>query len=102
MSDFLVDLGANPTARNMIKQLGLQLSLNGNQLHIVSVAKNSDAAKKGLRKGDIILEVNSTKTSDVRSVQKLVDQSIKLGRRSVLLKLERGDQYWFYAVSVIK
>ncbi len=67
---------------------------------ITNVEEKSDAARKGLRPGDVIVEVNQTKVTSPQEVEAKVKEALKLGRRSVLLQVRRGDDLNFVALRI--
>jgi serine protease Do len=67
---------------------------------IAEVTDNSDAATKGLKSGDLILEVNSQKVANAADVETAVKRAQELGRRAVLLSIKSGDQRRVVAVQL--
>ncbi len=67
---------------------------------ITDVDEESDAARKGLRPGDVIVEVNQTKVTSPKEIEEKVKEALKLGRRSVLLQVQRGDDLKFVALRI--
>ena len=93
-------VAAKPTA---LKDLGLGLvaARDGKTGVVVeSVDNDSDAAEKGLQKGDIIVEINSQKVSLPNEVDKAVQAAKKLGRKAVLVTIKRGDNRRFIALQL--
>lgn len=88
-----------PTA---LADLGLELqsSEDGEGVTIATVNEDTDAAEKGLRKGDVIVEVNSQKVSAPADVDKQVQSAKKRGRKAVLMVVKRGKQRRFIAVQL--
>ena len=93
--------GAKPTE---IASLGLQLSaltpenrdrfqLSAEQKGVViaDVAINSSAAERGLKPGDVILEVQQEAVNSPADVQSRVDAVRKQNRKSVLMLVQSGD-----------
>ena len=58
---------------------------------ITSIDANSDAADKGLRRGDVILSVNRVAVTSPAQVLSAVDSARRAGRSSVLLLVKRGQ-----------
>ena len=58
---------------------------------IVDVATNSSAAERGLKPGDVILEVQQEAVSTPADVQSRVDAVRKQNRKSVLMLVQSGD-----------
>ena len=67
---------------------------------ITDIEEDSDAAKKGLRAGDVIVEVNQNKVTTPAEIEKEVQQALQLGRRSVLLRIQRGADLNFVALRI--
>ena len=93
--------GAKPTE---IASLGLQLSaltpenrdrfqLSAEQKGVViaDVTPNSSAAERGLKPGDVILEVQQEAVNSPADVQARVDTVRKQNRKSVLMLVQSGD-----------
>jgi serine protease Do len=97
-----------PTGTRALEQLGLKLSTargtgaNQDGVAIAEVETGSDAATKGLKAGDRILEVAGQAVSSVDDVVSGVKRAVDLGRRAVLLHVRSGDQKRFVAVQVKK
>ena len=59
-------------------------------LAVKSVERNSVAARAGLRRGDLVLSVNSAEVDTLKDFQKSVAQARKSGQAVVLV--QRGYQ----------
>jgi serine protease Do len=57
---------------------------------IAGIGRSSDAARKGLQRGDIIVSINQTPTPSPAEAAKAVDAARKAGRDTVLLQVRRG------------
>jgi serine protease Do len=92
---------ATPTA---LEELGLSLRTNdgGEGVLIEDVDNDSDAAEKGLRQGDVIVEVNSRKVSNPADIDEEVSKARKRGRKAVLMVVKRGGQRRFVAVQFME
>jgi len=69
-------------------------------VQITDVDVNSDAARKGLKSGDVILEVNSQTVSSPEDVEAAVKAAKELGRSAVLLTIRSGDDRRVVAVQM--
>ena len=69
----------------------LQLDADQKCVVIVDVATNSSAAERGLKPGDVILEVQQEAVSTPADVQSRVDAVRKQNRKSVLMLVQSGD-----------
>ncbi len=102
-----------PEAGEEMKSLGLSLApavkipgAGEEGVVITEVAPNSDAADKGLKAGDVILEVAGeivSQPGDVaKGVQKAIDKAKDKDKVNVLVKVKSGDQQRFVALSLKK
>jgi serine protease Do len=96
------DATPKPAATTDLEALGLKLSAAKGGVSIVDVDNSSDAALKGLRAGDTIIEVSSQAVTTVDDVSKGLADAVKLGRRALLLRVRSGDQTRFVAVQLKK
>ncbi len=69
-------------------------------VQITNVDSDSDAATKGLKSGDVILEVNSRTVKSPADVDAAVKEAKDLGRSAVLLTVRSGDQKRVVAVQM--
>jgi serine protease Do len=72
----------------------------GRGLAIAGVDASSDAATKGLRRGDVILQVSGRATHSVADVRAAIAEAKKAGRKQVLLFIARGGQHAFIPVEI--
>ncbi|MFW6076148.1 MAG: Do family serine endopeptidase, partial [Hyphomicrobiales bacterium] len=107
-----VDLGTMPgdqelAARSGVDEpepnrtrLGLELvpSEDGRGVQVASVMPNSPAAEKGLRPGDIILEVAGIQVDDPAAVEAAVDRAAGNGQEGVLMLVRSGERQRFVAM----
>lgn len=89
-----------------LQQLGLSLkpgkSSKEGGVVIASVDPDSDAAKKGLKAGDIVLEVQGVEVKETDDVVKGVKKATKRERGAVLLHIKSGNNKRFVAVRLKK
>jgi serine protease Do len=69
---------------------------------IADVDNTSDAAQKGLKSGDVILEVAGSPVLSADDVSRGVADAEKLGRKAILLRVRSGDHSRFVAVQLKK
>jgi len=67
---------------------------------VTEVDPDSPAGEKGLRPGDVIIEVGQEPVAAPAEVAKRVAEAKKDGRKSVLLLLQRGDDLRFVAIRI--
>ena len=82
-------LSLQPLNAQIVKALNLPPSVKG--VVITSVDPNSDAAEKGIRRGDVIVSVNRQAVGNAQQVLAAVDTARRAGRSSVLLLIKRGQ-----------
>ncbi len=69
---------------------------------VVDVDPASDAAIKGIKAGDIILEVNQNPADSLNAVKENIQQAVEQEKRSVLLRIQRGQERTFVALKLTK
>lgn len=90
-------LAVLPLTGNIIRQLGIPLETRG--VVISAVDQSTDAAAKGLQRGDVILTANNMPTTTEAELNNVVASVRKAGRSAVLLQLlRRGQPAAFIAV----
>ena len=67
---------------------------------VTGVTADSGAAEKGLRPGDVIVEVNQEEVSTPGQIAAKVSEAMDNDRRSVLLLVNRNGDLRFVAVRV--
>ena len=82
--------------------LGLSVAPDpqGKGVRVAGVDANSDAAQKGLRQGDLILQAGGHATRTPADVKAAVAEARKAGRKQVLLFVARGEQHSFVPVEI--
>lgn len=68
----------------------LQLPATVSGVVIAGVGASSDAATKGLKRGDVILAINQAPTPTIEAAAAAVDSARKAGRKTVLILFQRG------------
>jgi serine protease Do len=76
-----------PAARKTLK---IQDDVNG--LVVTAVDPDSDAAKKGISAGDVVVRVDNRPVSSREEMSKIIDELKKAGRPSVLLLINHEGQ----------
>ena len=67
---------------------------------IIDVKAGSLAAEKGLRKGDVIIQVDQVKVENISQISKLNDKAKSEGRSSILMLILREGLRRFVGMSV--
>jgi serine protease Do len=87
-------------------QLGLTIApasgTNKEGVVVTEVDGSSDAAQKGIKSGDIILEVGGLTVKSPDDVANGVKEASKLGRKAVLMRIKSGADLRFVAVQLKK
>ncbi|KAB2850223.1 MAG: PDZ domain-containing protein, partial [Sphingopyxis terrae] len=84
---------------DIARAVGVDASTKG--LVIGAASSNSDAGRKGLRRGDVILSVNRTPVTTSEGLAKAVAEAKKAGRDAVLMEiLRRGGPSAFIAIRI--
>jgi len=67
---------------------------------ITDVDPLSDAAAKGLRPGDVIVEAGQVPVASIADLKERVEEAREAGRRSILLLLRRDGEAMFVAIGI--
>jgi len=107
--DQLAQNGQPPSARGDDDEggaatgaLGLSVAPDpqGKGVRVAGIDGNSDAAQKGLRRGDLILQAGGRATHTAADVTAAVAEAKKAGRKQVLLFVARGETHIFVPVEI--
>ncbi|MEJ7927714.1 Do family serine endopeptidase [Sphingobium sp. AN641] len=92
-------LSAIPLTPSIIRQLGIPDTTRG--IVITAVDASTDAAAKGLRRGDVIITANNRPVASQAELDAAVKQVVAQGRNAVLLQvLRRGQPVTFLPVRI--
>ncbi len=102
-----------PNTSATVKALGLSLSTVTPELKqkfsladdadgvvVIDVAGDSPASEKGVRPGDVIVEVAQQEVKDPGQVAAKIDEARKSGRKSILLLVDRAGDLRFVALRI--
>ena len=93
-----VQEGLGLSVQNITPEIAKQLDLTSTEGVVVSdVDPDGTAAEAGIRRGDVILEVNRTKVTDFESLTGILKKDKNSG--SILFLINRGGRTIFIAVS---
>lgn len=67
---------------------------------VKSISKNSMAAQRGIRPGDVIVEINQNKVFSPELLVRIIKRSKSSGRKAVLLLINRSGELRFVAVPI--
>ena len=94
--------GDDQAKRPRRPSLGMRLvpSEDGIGVLVGAVRPGSAAAKKGVRRGDVILEIAGIEVNDPREVRSAMDRVVKEGQKSVLMLLRSRNRQRFVALNI--
>lgn len=87
-------IALQPLTPQISRALGLSNDVSG--LVVAGLAPSSDAARKGLQRGDVILAVNGQAVSDVKTADNIVSGAAKSGKSNVTVLVQRGREQPIY------
>ncbi|QCB53461.1 PDZ domain-containing protein [Sphingopyxis sp. PAMC25046] len=92
-------MAVQPLTSAIARSIGVEADTKG--LVIAAVGGNSDAGRKGLRRGDIILSANRSAVTSSEALSGILAAAKKAGRNAVLLEiLRRGQPPAFIAIRI--
>lgn len=74
------------------------LDKNQNGVLVIDVAVDSDAYERGIRIGDVIVNINNTKLSDIKDAKKALINARRLGRKNALTAILRRDELMYVTI----
>lgn len=77
------------------------LSKNASGLAVISVIPGSDAALKGLKPGDLLVELDRKKMSDFQAAEYWEKEAAEMGQESAFVLIDRNDDRFFAVVRFI-
>ena len=93
-----VGLTLKPMSDTLRQDYGIERGVEG--VVIDGVANLSEAAKKGLLDGDVIVEINQQPVTEPEKVVEIIEKAQQNGRTSVLLLINREGDVRFVALRV--
>ena len=90
VSETTLGLALLPMSPQIARQLGVREDTRG--VVVNSVDASSDAAAKGLRRGDIILSANYRDVASVADIESVVREAKSASRAALLLRVQRRGQ----------
>ncbi|HET9811457.1 MAG TPA: Do family serine endopeptidase [Sphingomicrobium sp.] len=96
----LLGMSMSPITPQIAQALNLPAGTRG--VVVTAVDPNSDAAQKGLERGDLILSVNQQAVTSPAQVTAAVDAARRAGRTSILLLIKRRTREAFIAIDIAR
>ena len=78
----------------------LKLEPEANGVVVISVEVDSAASEKGIVTGDLIIEINQGKVSDMKQFNDSLNITKNLGKSSILLLIRRNGNQRFLALPI--
>ncbi|WP_374523762.1 Do family serine endopeptidase [Sphingopyxis sp.] len=95
----LLGLAVQPLTADIARAVGVDAGTKG--LVIGAASGSSDAGRKGIRRGDVIVSANRTPVTSSEALAKVVSDAKAAGREAVLLEiLRRGGPSAFVAIRI--
>jgi serine protease Do len=94
----VLGLEVSPLMPEQKQRYQLPSSVSG--LLVVKVLPNSDAADKGLRAGDAVIEANQQPVTSVEAFKAQLAAARKAGREFILLRVARGNDALFVTLAI--
>ena len=83
-----IGLGVQPLTPTLARNMGLDPSTQA--VVVIAVDPSSDAATKGMQRGDLILSANRMPTRTAADLAKVITEAKAAGRAQVALLVQRG------------
>ena len=77
------------------------LEKNATGLAVIRVSSGSDAALKGLRPGDVLVELDRKKLSDFQSAEHWEKEAAEMGQESAFVLIDRNGERFFAVVRFV-
>ncbi|MBB3911974.1 Do family serine endopeptidase [Sphingomonas desiccabilis] len=91
-------IGVTPLTPSIARSIGVDPAVKG--VVVTGTDPSSDAAGKGIRRGDVIVSVNRTPVANAADVARQVTQAKAAGRDQVLLFVQRRGQGIYMPVRI--
>jgi serine protease Do len=92
-SETVLGMNVAPLTAIMREQLNLNDKISG--LAVIDIALDSEAAKQGIRSGDIITDINNQPVKSVEDLKQAIGTARKAGRKFALARIVREKETAF-------
>ena len=69
-------------------------------LSVLEVQSDSDAELKGIEPGDVVVEINLNPLRSIDELNQAIDDAREAGRKTVMLRITRGDMNRYLALNI--
>lgn len=97
-SDNIIGMKLAALNNQLRKEFNIDKEVNG--LIVLGFEANSEAASKGIRKGNVLLEANQKKLENINQLKNIVEETKGSGRNSVLFLVNRNGDNLFIAIPI--
>ncbi|MEK6205589.1 MAG: PDZ domain-containing protein, partial [Amylibacter sp.] len=99
----VITLNANVTvletpSDNDFGELGLALSEQGDEVIVMDIQPDSNAASTRIQKGDVLSSINQKPITSIKDVNEAVSKALKLERKSIFAQIKRQDRKRFLTI----
>jgi serine protease Do len=91
-------VAVTPLTPQIARSIGVDPQIKG--VVVLGASPTSDAAAKGIRRGDVIVNINRTPVATAADVSRIVAEAKRAGRNQVLLYVQRRNVGNFVAVQI--
>lgn len=92
-AETVMGMQVTPLNDRLRKELNVADAQNG--IAVVDVENGSEAVRRGIRPGDIIIDINNTPVTSVDELKKAFDAARKTGRKYALVRIARDKETAF-------
>lgn len=97
-SSAILGMRLTPLTPQMKSQLGISGNLAG--LVVEGIDMNGEAAQRGIRPGDVLVEVNQQAVTSIGAAKAALNAAKKSGKNHALLRVWRGGELLFATVAI--
>jgi len=97
-SNKLLGMYLKPLSDSLKEKYNIEESVEG--LVITDIDTNSEARERGLKAGDVILEIGKKKAVSVSQAKEVVEKAKESGRGAILMLVSRGGEKLFQALPI--
>jgi serine protease Do len=92
-AETVMGMQLSPLSPKLREQLNVPEATNG--VAVVDIAGSSEAARRGMRAGDVIVDINNIPVKSAEDVRKAFEAALKSGRKFALVRVAREKEMAF-------